>query len=373
MNVLHLFPSAHRGGSELCALETIRVLKSMGVENHVIVPADGYFVSNVPEDIFRCVMIKNDWWMSNPKWPFWLKCRMIPGFVFSAWNIRKYIKNNQIDLVVTHTLVLPSGALAAKVSGVPHIWYIHEYGDLDHQLIFTYGKKTMLSFIDLFSKKIIVNSKALKEHFKGFLSKKKTEQIYYVVEYPYHEPINYKQENSLSICIVGRVADGKNQMVLFKALARLKKEGIVPSVIFVGGIDKPYKILMDDFYTKHQLTNQVQYIGHTHTPWEYVQKADCIVVSSRHEAFGRVTVEAMKTGKVSVVSNTGAGKELIDNEVSGFLFNPEDDVELAQILKKLWQAGSVGDMTTKAQAFAKTHFNKEAHLEAFKKLIDQCK
>jgi glycosyltransferase involved in cell wall biosynthesis len=298
---------------------------------------------------------------------------MIVGFWLSAWNIKKYIRQNKIELVITHSIVLPSGALAAKLSGIPHIWYIHEYADLDHQLIYTYGKKKMLFLINAFSKKIIVNSKALKEHFSEFFNQNKTEQVYYVVEYPLCQPSVRKQVNELAICIVGRVADGKNQMVLFKALTILNKEGIVPSIVFVGGIDRPYKILLDEYYTTHALKNEVQYIGYTNAPWEYVQHADCVLVCSRNEAFGRVTVEAMKTGKVAVVSNTGAGKELIEDGITGFLFDPEDAFELAHILKKLWFTTDLIDMTTKAQKFALAHFNKTTHLEVLKRLIEQCK
>ena len=35
------------------------------------------------------------------------------------------------DLVVTNTVVAPWGAFAAKALGIPHAWFVREYGDLD--------------------------------------------------------------------------------------------------------------------------------------------------------------------------------------------------------------------------------------------------
>jgi glycosyltransferase involved in cell wall biosynthesis len=373
MNILHVLPSAFPGGSELCAFETIQVLKNDGFKNVVIVPKQGPLFEKLSKELESIFVVENNWWISNPAFSFLLKIKMIYGYLRSILKMRKIIKNNKIDLVITHTIGIPCGAFASKLSNVPHIWYIHEYGDIDHNLQFNYGKKTSLFLVNLLSKKIIVNSNALRKHYLPYFSTNKIDQVNYVVNYPPCEPLLIKKSHALTICMVGRIAAGKNQLVALQALKILKTEGIVPHISFVGGVDQSYFKLLDDFGKSNDLINQITFVGHTDKPWENVQQADCILVCSKNEAFGRVTVEAMKSGRFAVVSDTGAGKELIEHNKTGFLFNPENADELALIIKQLWFMTNAGDITTSAYNFVASHFNASVHASALKKSIEQCK
>ncbi|WP_018343063.1 glycosyltransferase family 4 protein [Cytophaga aurantiaca] len=372
MNILHVLPSAFPGGSELCAFETIQVLKEDGFENFVVVPKRGPLFENLSKEASAIFVVENNWWISNPAFSFLLKIQMLYGYFRSIFKIKKIIKDNQIDLVITHTIGIPCGAFASKLAGVPHIWYIHEYGDIDHNLKFNYGKKTSLFLANILSKKIIVNSSALLLHYLPYFSTDKIDQINYVVNYPQWQPMLTKESQSLSICMVGRIAAGKNQMIALQALYILKAAGIMPHITFVGGVDPSYFILLDNFIKENDLAEQITFAGHSDAPWEHVRQADCILICSKNEAFGRVTVEAMKSGRIAIVSNTGAGKELIKHEVTGFLFNPENVNELVHILKHLWEITDTRDITTRAFDFATVNFNPTVHALALQKSLKQC-
>lgn len=369
MNILHILPSAYLGGSELCAFETIKVLQEAGNKNFVAVPNDGPLLEKLEPTISGYAIIKNDWWLANGKWSIILKIKMIKGYFNAAFTIRKYMLEQNIDVVITHTIVIPSGALAGAISRKPHIWYIHEYGDLDHNFNFQFGKKNTLALINTLSKKIIVNSIALFNYFKKYLNPLKVSQIYYAVNYPLTEPLHNKATCSLTIVMVGRIAKGKNQLVALQALVLLKKENIYPKIIFVGGYDKDYLIQLTDYIDLNHIGNQVEFVGQTTEPWKYVQEGDCVLVCSKNEAFGRVTVEAMKSGKVAVVSNTGAGPELVNDRVNGFLFNPDNAFELSHILKSLWKLDSTVRYTMPAFTFASQNFTEQRHYESFRALL----
>ena len=372
MNILHILPSAFPGGSELCAFETIQILEADGCKNFVVVPNNGFFVPRLSKAVSGLFIVENNWWISNPSFPFLLKIKMVYGYLKSAFKINKLIKNNKIDLVITHTMSIPAGAVAAYLKRVPHIWYIHEYGDIDHHLNFNYGKRTTLSIINLLSNKIIVNSKALFTHFLPYFSKDKMMQVNYVVDYPASNPASYKESTSLSVCMVGRIAQGKNQLIALQALTILKGLHVFPQIIFVGSIEQTYFLVLEEFIKINGLTEQVTFVGHSDSPWTHLQKADCVLVCSKNEAFGRVTVEAMKSGRIVVVSNTGAGKELVKHGETGFLFNPENAPELADILHQLWFMQKVEHITQPAHTFANENFNSFVHSKALKSLISQC-
>ena len=165
MKVLHLFPSSHRGGSELCASETIQALNTDGIENYAIFPKDGDIIKHISPFLTGYTIIENSWWLSIPKWSWIFKLKMLRGYFVSAFQIKKYIMHNNIDVVITHTLAIPSGAIAAKWSGKKHVWYIHEYGDKDHGFRFCYGRENTLKIINSLSQAVVVNSHALFAHF----------------------------------------------------------------------------------------------------------------------------------------------------------------------------------------------------------------
>jgi glycosyltransferase involved in cell wall biosynthesis len=372
MKILHIFPSQYLGGSELCAFETIKALEAAGIDNYVVFPKYGAFIEQVSPHLKGYTLIYSFWWMSLKQRNILARLKMLRGYFLAAWKIRKYISEHEIDMVITHTMVLPSGAIAARMAQVPHIWYIHEYGDIDHHFVFNYGKRITLSLINRLTDKIIVNSMALLSYYNSFFDSNKMEQVYYAVNYPVQQPMIRKEKNSLSICMVGRIAKGKNQLVALHALAQLKKEGIFPTVVFVGSIDENYLQELNAFSLEMGISRQISYTGLHNAPWEYVQQADCVLVCSKNEAFGRVTVEAMKSGKIAIVSNTGAGTELVEHGKTGFLFDPDNAQELAGILKAIWEIDYTGYITEPAYAFANEHFNEKVHKDAILQIIQTC-
>jgi glycosyltransferase involved in cell wall biosynthesis len=60
--------------------------------------------------------------------------------------------------------------------------------------------------------------------------------------------------------------------------------------------------------------------------------ADVLVVPSRWEGFGLVALEAMRCGCAVVASRTGGLPEVVDDGVSGLLFEPGDASQLAALL-----------------------------------------
>ena len=59
------------------------------------------------------------------------------------------------------------------------------------------------------------------------------------------------------------------------------------------------------------------------------------MVPSRREGFGLIAVEAMRSGKASIVSDQGALPELVCDEETGFIFEVGESSSLDLILAKL--------------------------------------
>ncbi|MFJ2045765.1 glycosyltransferase [Paenibacillus taichungensis] len=67
----------------------------------------------------------------------------------------------------------------------------------------------------------------------------------------------------------------------------------------------------------------------------YYQQCDAVIMPSRWEGFGLVAIEAMKNHKPVIGSNRGALPELIQQGVSGYIFDIEHSHNLLNILKNL--------------------------------------
>ena len=78
---------------------------------------------------------------------------------------------------------------------------------------------------------------------------------------------------------------------------------------------------------------------------ELYQACDVLVVPSRWEGFGLVALEAMRAGRAVLASSVGGLPEVVQEGVSGSLFEPEDAAALARLLDALTPAalGAMGD------------------------------
>src|SRR5690606_39025715 len=79
------------------------------------------------------------------------------------------------DLVMTNTIVAPWAALAAKLVGVPHVWFAREYGD-DHQ--FQLPVADTFEDIGTMSELVVTNSEQLAAYLHTWIEPAKTTVLY---------------------------------------------------------------------------------------------------------------------------------------------------------------------------------------------------
>jgi glycosyltransferase involved in cell wall biosynthesis len=70
---------------------------------------------------------------------------------------------------------------------------------------------------------------------------------------------------------------------------------------------------------------------------------DALVLTTKLETFGLVLIEAMHSGIPVIGSNAGGVPEIIDNEVTGLLFESWNANSLAEALKRLYTDREFGN------------------------------
>jgi glycosyltransferase involved in cell wall biosynthesis len=337
MKIVYISHGSTLEGAERCFVETVKGLSNKGVEVHVIVPMQGEIVTAL-EGMTASISIKPlPRWIkefhdsSNPliRWYQYLKAIL---------GLRKILIQIHPDLVITNTIVMPCGAFASKLLKIPHIWYIHEFLEEDHGWRFEFGRKLSLWFIDKFSKKIIVNSEAVFKRFSQDISSAKMSVIYQSVEITNKPDLksNLQKDNRyFHLLLLGRKTSSKGQEDALKALYILIKKKINAYLWLVGGDFQGYTDYLHKLAEELGISQNVEFIDFVANPSMYIDIADVMLMCSRCEAFGRTTVEAMKSGKAIIGADSGATPELIENGWNGFIYevnNPESLAEKIEIL-----------------------------------------
>jgi len=372
-SILFISHSSERGGAKLALLELVQGLKNRNYSCSVVLPAEGY-MNDEPNKIgVKTYIISVPWWIFKKD----EEKEMIYNQIFnSCLKIIDVISEKKFDYIYTNTCVIPQGAIISHMLNIPHIWHIHEYGEKDHGLKFLMDFKDRSKFIDSYSDKIIVNSKALKKEFDKFIDEQKSVVIYYDIKLPnmLSEKIEiFKKEKSLKLLIIGQIYPGKGQLVAVKALKKCffdLNENVELAIIGRIGSEEYFNEIQT-FIINNNLQNIITINKFNNNPTLAYEKADIVLMCSKSEAFGRVTVEAMMMGKPVIGSNSGATIEIIKENVTGLLFSVDSDEELSQRISYLYNnRNKILELGINAKNFTKEVFSDDIYSGGVSSIIN---
>ncbi len=178
-----------------------------------------------------------------------------------------------------------------------------------------------------------------------------------------------------TFAFLGRLVSTKGVQTLLEAAQQLSAEGI-PFLLKVIGDGPDRKVLQQQAVTMG-LRESVQFLGYLppESLEEHLAEVAVVVVPSlAGEVFGMVAAESMSRGKLVVVSDVGAMREVIGN--AGLCFPPGDINGLASCLRRaLKDPGLVVEMGTKARNRAHDLFRVEHmafdHLAVYHQLMQE--
>ena len=253
---------------------------------------------------------------------------ILPGILQALWLLARL----RPTMVLSNTMLIPSHAIAAKLLGIPHYWLVHEFGRDDHQLRFLLGYRRTVRLIGQLSESVICNSQAVEKAMLAVDPKMNTRVIYPVIDAQAGAPPTRQSGEPMRAVLVGRFAESKGQHVAVKAVAISRKAGVDIELTLVGGGNhRPVRELarslgVEDRVNLHGATDEVA---------SYWSAAHVGLICSECEAFGLVTVEAMRAGLPVCGTDAGGTPEIIDSGVNGLLSPAGDANALAANLMTL--------------------------------------
>ncbi len=371
-------------GSDRVLLQIIQALDPNEWDVRVILPADLPYQSGLSQKLRElhvtvqsrplAVLRRRYQNLSGLLKLIWMLLRSVPVL---TWEMRRH----QLDLVYTNTGVVLSGAVAAKLARIRHIWGLKEYLPPGHL------KVILAPLYYFFSWRITVTSQAVRRNLSDIYPKcaAKIKIIYNSVDTARFKPdLAARQqtrdelglEDDFLVCgMVGRVTQSKGPEVFIKAAQILKQKFPQARFLIVGGSipgTEAYLADLKKLVYDTGLSEKVRFIDFQTDIVPVLNTLDVIVMPSlRPEGFGLTLVEAMAVGCPVVAAGHGGPLETVQPGLTGLLYTPPEDA--AALAERLAQLLADPELRRQMGAHGRAHvleyFSREIEAAAYRQLF----
>jgi glycosyltransferase involved in cell wall biosynthesis len=161
---------------------------------------------------------------------------------------------------------------------------------------------------------------------------------------------------------VGRLHPDKDQATLIRAFARALPRlpsGSLLTILGSGRLEAGLKVLAREW----NVEKSVRFLGWIPEARHYFKAFDVFALSSDHEPFGMVLLEALAAGLPLICSDCGGGREVVKD--IGALFPFQDENALAQCLVNAALRKLPEDYPARAAQYLRQRFSDQAGREVF--------
>lgn len=343
-------------GAFLCMADVNQELNRRGISTLVVLPAYGTGEVLLRErNINFTYVLSRDWLVKTESINFpnldVNKC--------AVEEIQNLIQKFKIKLIHNNTTYTYVGAVAAQREGKPVIWHLREY--IKEQGYCFIDEDNAMRLINR-SAAVIVVSDYIRKCYPA-LQPSIVHRIYEGIDVKayYNKEHSLMKGKKVKILMPGMIIPLKGQKQLLDAsLLLLEQKYSDFEIAFVGNEDPEYAQKLKKFVKDNALKNYVVFYGRSSEMNKWYGWADIVIVCSKSESFGRVTVEAQLAGCLVIGADTGATVEIIENEKTGFLYKFGDPGDLtAKIIQAMNTDDKIYEIARAGQSKAMELFSKQ--------------
>lgn len=133
--------------------------------------------------------------------------------------------------------------------------------------------------------------------------------------------------------IVARLSEEKGHCYLIEAFAKVRAEMPNARLMIIG--DGPLKAELESQVQRLKLADAITFTGLQRNIPDFLAVLDAFVLSSTRESFPLAAREAMAAGKAVIAPRIGGCPEVVDEGVTGYLFESRNVAQLADCMKRI--------------------------------------
>lgn len=344
MNILYIAHESRLGGANLSLLGLLEELQKKHKVYVVIPIKNGFLADELKKRGISYFYVHSFWWMhapaSSPILSFLKKSVysvLLPNNYLCAFRLRKLVKKYKIEIIHSNSSVINTGGILAKITGLPHVWHVREFGQEDFGFFPIGSYKKIYAFISSHSDRVVAISEAIARKVADMVGSEKLQVVYNGVgeEHIFRKPEVRAPKEDIRFLISGRVSLEKGQEEAVRAMGALKKRGYQNMRLLVAGAGESAGLRQTAAW--EGVADMVTVLGPVEDMPSLRKNVDVELVCSKCEAFGRVTVEAMLGSNPVIGTDAGGTRELIAEGKTGYLYQPGNIEELADRMERFLQ------------------------------------
>ena len=302
MNILIFAHDCGLRGAEKVAADQAEALTRRGWKATVVVPCrTGGLADVLCGRGIDCVHVRYYHWFGTGS----LRGRAYRTLsnIVAIPRMLRIVRSVQPDVILVHSIACGVGAIAARLSGTPRIWQFHEtgpYGRSSDRGYFDLGERLSVRVIRWADCRLLAVSSRIADLYERKLGVAPVRVLYQAVDmndaHPASDALALARLSSWlgpKLMIVGSLSPLKDQSTAVRAMPQIL-EALPDAGLFLVG-DDPVGTGAEIAALARDLgiADKVVHLGTLANAAAAIARADCCIVTSLDEGFGRVTIEAI--------------------------------------------------------------------------------
>lgn len=303
------------------------------------------------------------------------------------------IKEWKIDLVYTSTAMMLDGALAARLTGRPHLWHIKEWVGRQARTQFLLPDAILARTFDVLSDRVLVMSRFIGELFERNGVTRRLDVVndgvdsaQFTSEARGHElrrVLGVADDEVLVAMSASLASTWKKHGLFIEMAARLSsRHPRARFAVFGPEPTRQVKAIYNQPWEYYQglkrqadglgLNGQLKWAGFWRDIPQMMNAIDILVHTCDIEPFGRVAIEAMAAGRPVVGPNRGGISESVAAGKTGLLVPPENVDAFADATSQLINdTGLREQLGVAGRHRVEEHFSIERHVRQMTSIYEQ--
>ena len=297
---------------------------------------------------------------------------------------KNIIKNQKIDLIHSNNFSPAlAGSLISYFTKTPHITTIHDIFSIYDKKF--WKKWTAQSNISSTNARLVPFFEKLMMRFrfdcihtvsdatKNDILKIGTKKPICVIPNCIQDKVWIKTEQKNNQFVyIGRLVFYKNVEVILHAWCIVTKK--IPDAKLIIAGDGPNKKLLEELVKKLNMTQNIIFMGYVTVEQKskLLAESNALLFPSTMEGFGLVMLESFQQNRPVITSNIPPMSDIIENNKTGFLINPNDEKEWAEKIISIIKDPEISNkMGREGNKVLKEKYNQELFYKNLLKMYNE--